>query len=139
MKRYCRLIRVKLSGLQRSMTFICRPLTKYSGVEYTKQSATFQADKNASFNNKTFLEKRRILAKYENASSETQFVPICTRNVFFKHYSPNATNPLIWDREAGKDYVRAMMNVIGNFIGVTSFDNFDKPNSQKIEFGLIRK
>ena len=101
--------------------------------------ALLQADKNASFNNKTFLEKRRILAKYENASSETQFVPICTRNVFFKHYSPNATNPLIWDREAGKDYVRAMMNVIGNFIGVTSFDNFDKPNSQKIEFGLIRK
>ena len=101
--------------------------------------ALLQADKNASFNNKTFLEKRRILAKYENATSETQFIPICTRNVFFKHYSPDATNPLIWDREAGKDYVRAMMNVIGNFIGVTSFNNFDNLNSKEIEFGLIRK
>lgn len=58
---------------------------------------------------------------------------------FFKHYSPDATNPLIWDREAGKDYVRAMMNVIGNFIGVTSFNNFDNLNSKEIEFGLIRK
>ncbi len=101
--------------------------------------ALLQADKNASFNNKTFLEKRRVLARYENASVETQFVPICTRNVFFKHYSPDATNPLIWDREAGKDYVRAMMNVVGNFIGVKSFNNFDNSNSHQIEFGLIRK
>lgn len=101
--------------------------------------ALLQADKNASFNNKTFLEKRRILAKYENATSETQFIPICTRNVFFKHYSPDATNPLIWDREAGKNYVRAMMNVIGNFIGVTSFNNFDELNSEEIKFGLSRK
>lgn len=101
--------------------------------------ALLQADKNASFNNKTFLEKRRILAKYENATTETQFVPICTRNVFFKHYSPDATNPLIWDRKAGMDYVHAMMNVVGNFIGAKPFDNFNKSNSEKLVFGLSQK
>ena len=97
--------------------------------------ALLQADKNAAFNNKTFLEKRRILSNYENAEQETEFIPICTRNVFFKHYSPNATNPLIWDREAGKDYVRAIMSVVGKFVGAKSFDNFDKQSSE-LEYGL---
>ena len=99
--------------------------------------ALLQADKNASFNNKTFLEKRRILATYENAVTETQFVPICTRNAFFKHYSPDAANPLVWDRKAGMDYVKAMMNVIGNFIEAKPFYTFDHSNSEEISFGLL--
>ena len=96
--------------------------------------ALLQSDKNASFNNKTFLEKRRILSGYENAETETQFIPICTRNVFFKHYSPESTNPLVWDRAAGKDYVRAIMNVVGKFVGAEPFDSFDKKTDLK--YGL---
>lgn len=97
--------------------------------------ALLQADKNSAFNNKTFLEKRRILSGYENAETETQFIPICTRNVFFKHYSPKSTNPLVWDRTAGKDYVRAIMNVVGKFVGAKPFDNFDE-NTDLVEYGL---
>ena len=99
--------------------------------------ALLQADKNASFNNKTFPEKRRILAIYENAAAETQFIPICTRNAFFKHYSPDATNPLVWDKKAGMDYVKAMMNVIGNFIEAKPFSTFNKSKSEGISFGLL--
>lgn len=98
--------------------------------------ALLQADKNSAFNNETFLEKRRLLASYENAEHRTQFVPICTRNVFFKHYSPEATNPLVWDRASGKDYVKAISNVVGNFIGAETFDNFDQKTSEKISYGL---
>ena len=96
--------------------------------------ALLQADKNSAFNNKTFLEKRRILSGYENAETETQFIPICTRNVFFKHYSPESTNPLVWDRAAGKDYVRTIMNVVGKFVGAEPFDSFDKKTDLK--YGL---
>lgn len=96
--------------------------------------ALLQADKNSAFNNKTFLEKRRILSGYENAETETQFIPICTRNVFFKHYSPESTNPLVWDRAAGKDYVRAIMNVVGKFVGAEPFDNFDE--NTDLKYGL---
>ena len=46
------------------------------------------------------------------------FVPICTRNVFFKHYSPNSTNPLIWDKQAGLEYVSVMMKVIAAYLGL---------------------
>lgn len=98
--------------------------------------ALLQSDKNAAFNNKTFLEKRRKLAAYENAEQETKFVPICTRNVFFKHYSPDTAKPLVWDREAGKDYVRAIINVVGKFVGAKPFDNFDDKSASEIEYGL---
>ena len=101
--------------------------------------ALLQSDKNAAFNNKTFPEKRRILSSYENAERETQFVPICTRNVFFKHYSPEATNPLIWDREAGIGYVRSMIKVIGKFVEAEPFDSFDKKKAETFEYGLKSK
>ncbi len=100
--------------------------------------ALLQSNKNAALNNKTFPEKRENLAKYENAEQETQFIPICTRNVFFKHYSPDATNPFIWDRKAGEDYVKAIIKVVGKFVDAESYYNFD-PHGSEIEYGLKNK
>lgn len=100
--------------------------------------ALLQSNKNAALNNKTFPEKRENLAKYENAEQETQFIPICTRNVFFKHYSPDATNPFIWDIEAGKDYVKAIIKVVGKFVDAEFYHNFDTHESE-IKYGLKNK
>lgn len=97
--------------------------------------ALLQSNKNAALNNKTFPEKRENLAKFENAEQETQFIPICTRNVFFKHYSPDATNPFIWDIEAGKDYVKAIIKVVGKFVDAEFYHNFDTHESE-IKYGL---
>lgn len=84
--------------------------------DHLTNMALLQGDKNAAFNNKLYPEKRAKLAEYENVEEESLFVPICTRNVFFKHYSPNSTNPLLWDEQAGKDYVKAMTKVVAAYL-----------------------
>lgn len=83
--------------------------------------ALLQGDKNAAFNNKLYPEKRAKLAEYENVEKESLFVPICTRNVFFKHYSPNSTNPLLWDKQAGIEYVTAMTKVVAAYLQLDAF------------------
>lgn len=84
--------------------------------DHLTNMALLQGDKNASFNNNLYPEKRAKLAEYENVEKESLFVPICTRNVFFKHYSPNSTNPLLWDEQAGKEYVTAMTKVVAAYL-----------------------
>ncbi|QTQ13530.1 DUF262 domain-containing protein [Treponema parvum] len=96
--------------------------------------ALLQGDKNAAFNNKVYPEKKNILAEYENAERRTYFVPICTRNVFFKHYSPSSTNCLMWDKEAGIEYVSAMTKVIANYIGAEAL--LSPKDSEQFNYGL---
>lgn len=84
--------------------------------DHLTNMALLQGDKNAAFNNKLYPEKRAKLAEYENVEKESLFVPICTRNVFFKHYSPNSTNPLLWDEQSGIEYVTAMTKVVAAYL-----------------------
>lgn len=90
--------------------------SEFEKDDHLTNMALLQGDKNASFNNKLYPEKRAKLAEYENVERESLFVPICTRNVFFKHYSPNSTNPLLWDEQAGKEYVTAMTKVVAAYL-----------------------
>lgn len=90
--------------------------SEFEKDDHLTNMALLQGDKNAAFNNKLYPEKRAKLAKYENVETESLFVPICTRNVFFKHYSPNSTNPLLWDEQAGKEYVTAMTKVVAAYL-----------------------
>ena len=106
--------------------------------DHLTNMALLQRDKNSAFNNKLYPEKRCLLASYEKSGEETEFVPICTRNAFFKHYSPDSMNPFVWDEEAGKDYVRAMEKTVVNYlrplfedkdvwcVGVESLSEFGK-------------
>lgn len=84
--------------------------------DHLTNMALLQGDKNAAFNNKFYPEKRAKLAEYENVENESLFVPICTRNVFFKHYSPDSTNPLLWDEQAGIEYVTAITKVVAAYL-----------------------
>ena len=56
------------------------------------------------------------MAEYENVEKKSLFVPICTRNVFFKHYSPYSTNPLLWDEQSGMEYAIAMTKVVAAYL-----------------------
>ena len=89
--------------------------------DHLTNMALLQGDKNAAFNNKLYPEKRAKLAEYENVEKESLFVPICTRNVFFKHYSPYSTNPLLWDKQAGIEYVTAMTKVVAAYLQLDAF------------------
>lgn len=103
--------------------------------DYLTNMALLQGDKNAAFNNKTYPEKREKLAKYENVEKTSMFVPVCTRNVFFKHYSPNSTNPLFWDEQAGLEYVTAIMKVVAAYLGVEAI----VPSKNNSNYGLKTK
>lgn len=95
--------------------------TKQFGSDFEKDDhltnmALLQGDINAAFNNKTYPEKREKLAEYENVEKEALFVPVCTRNVFFKHYSPLSCNPFVWDEEAELEYVTAIVKVVAAYL-----------------------
>ena len=64
------------------------------------------------------------------------FVPICTRNVFFKHYPPSSTNPLLWDKEAGKEYVTAMTKVVAAYLQLTPIL---PENDKELKYGVKKK
>ena len=101
--------------------------------------ALLQGDKNAAFNNKTYPEKREILAKYENAENVTAFVPVCTRNAFFKHYAPTSDAPYVWDRQAGREYVNAIVKCIASYLGVKPhFQDAGNGDMAGCEYGLER-
>ena len=90
--------------------------------DHLTNMALLQGDKNAAFNNKFYPEKRAKLAEYENVENESMFVPICTRNVFFKHYSPGSTNPLLWDKQAGIEYVTAIVKVVASYLKLNAIE-----------------
>ncbi len=101
--------------------------------------ALLQGDKNAAFNNKTYPEKREILAKYENAENVTAFVPVCTRNAFFKHYAPTSDAPYVWDRQAGREYVNVIVKCIASYLGVKPhFQDAGNGDMAGCEYGLER-
>lgn len=95
--------------------------------------ALLQGDKNAAFNNKLYPEKRAKLAEYENVENESLFVPICTRNVFFKHYSPNSTNPLLWDEQAGIEYVTVITKVVAAYLRLEAILPNEK---EELQYGI---
>lgn len=71
-----------------------------------------RADKgtNRSYKNAVFAVKRKALLTLDQSGI---FVPLCTRNVFLKCYSPQADNVMFWskdDREAYKtEITRALV------------------------------
>jgi hypothetical protein len=104
--------------------------------DHLTNMALLQGDKNAAFNNKLYPEKRAKLAEYENVENESLFVPICTRNVFFKHYSPNSTNPILWDEQAGIEYVTAITKVVAAYLQLETI--LPKENDE-LKYGIKRK
>lgn len=109
--------------------------TEFEKDDSLTNMALLQGDKNAAFNNKLYPEKRLKLAEYENVENESLFVPICTRNVFFKHYSPNSTNPLLWDHQAGKEYVTAIVRVIASYLDLEAIE----PTTNEKKYGVKQK
>lgn len=72
---------------------------------------------NKSYRNAVFAVKRQRLLSLDQAGI---FVPLCTRNVFLKCYSPQADNVMFWgaaDREAYQSAI--IKTLVGFFTGKT--------------------
>ncbi len=63
------------------------------------------AQTNRSYQNSTFVEKRKIIIGRE---SKGLFVPLCTKNIFLKVYSKNLDIMDSWGADDKKDYIEEM-------------------------------
>jgi hypothetical protein len=72
---------------------------------------------NKSYKNAVFAVKRQRLLQLDQAGI---FVPLCTRNVFLKCYSPEVDNMMFWGEEDCNGYLKVMTETLTNFfIGKT--------------------
>jgi uncharacterized protein with ParB-like and HNH nuclease domain len=67
---------------------------------------------NRSYKNAPFAVKRQQLLDLDQHGI---FVPLCTRNVFLKCYSPQVDNVMFWSDEDQQGYQEAITNVLVNF------------------------
>lgn len=104
-----------------------------------RNMALLQGDKNSQFNNSYYPEKKVLLSQYEgNNKQDTkiEFVPICTRNAFFKHYSPNSNNPLCWDKDDGRNMLEAMVKNIAVYVGLKEMGKLEDISVTARVYGL---
>lgn len=67
---------------------------------------------NKSYKNAVFAVKRQRLLQLDQAGI---FVPLCTRNVFLKCYSPQVDNVMLWSEADRDGYLAAMTNTLTDF------------------------
>jgi hypothetical protein len=67
---------------------------------------------NKSYKNAVFAVKRQRLLQLDQAGI---FVPLCTRNVFLKCYSPEVDNIMFWGEDDSNGYLEVMTNTLANF------------------------
>lgn len=67
---------------------------------------------NRSYKNAVFAVKRQRLLTLDQAGI---FVPLCTRNVFLKCYSPQVDNVMFWSAADRDGYVEAITQTLVNF------------------------
>ncbi len=67
---------------------------------------------NRSYKNAPFVVKRQKLLALDEAGT---FVPLCTRNVFLKCYSPLVKNPTVWSGEDRQGYEGAVVETLVKF------------------------
>ena len=67
---------------------------------------------NRSYKNAVFAVKRQRLLELDQAGI---FVPLCTRNVFLKCYSPQVDNVMFWGEDDRDGYLSAIADVLADF------------------------
>jgi Uncharacterized conserved protein len=82
-----------------------------------KNLALLGGEENSALNNKLYLEKKDMLAQWER-SKESHFIPIGTRMIFFKHFSPKSTLPFAWTVPDGDVYVDTLVGLVADYTRV---------------------
>ncbi|HDS1818614.1 TPA: DUF262 domain-containing protein [Pseudomonas putida] len=71
---------------------------------------------NRSYKNAVFAVKRKALLALDQSGI---FVPLCTRNVFLKCYSPQADNLMVWDKDDRDTYQAEINRALVGFFSAT--------------------
>lgn len=74
--------------------------------------ALLRAGTNRSIGNQMFRMKRKEILQRER---QGEFVPVCTRNVFLKYYTPEVKNTLYWNATDRAAYLVEMASTLAAF------------------------
>jgi uncharacterized protein with ParB-like and HNH nuclease domain len=109
----------KLTGEKFSELFekVTEVLSEERSIEYTHSISNLallgQSD-NSALNNSTFDVKRNKILEMDKASD---YIPVCTRRVFLKYYTPSKLNQLhFWGKADRDGYVDEMDKVLRNYL-----------------------
>ena len=109
----------KLNGEKFSNLFekVAEVLSEEGSIEYTHSISNLallgQSD-NSALNNSTFDVKRNKILEMDKASD---YIPVCTRRVFLKYYTPSQSNQLhFWGKADRDGYVDEMDKVLRNYL-----------------------
>jgi len=79
-------------------------------------------DTNSKLNCNSFQRKREIIIKIIEREEPdgrggifNKYIPVCTRNIFQKHYTLQPDNIILWDREDRTAYFKAMEKIYNEF------------------------
>ena len=94
---------------------ICKEIESDYGSDLNNISnlALLDRDTNSALNNSFFDVKRRIIVKKDR---DGDFIPVCTRNVFLKYYSEDASQIHYWSQKDRSDYLNAMIDTLNTYL-----------------------
>lgn len=74
--------------------------------------ALLDSKTNRGYKNVSYRQKRRTIIERD---SEGRFIPLCTRNVFLKYYSPDAKRLSRWEESEREEYKQQISNTLSDF------------------------
>jgi len=106
----------RFSELFEKVTFI---LSEEGSIEYTHSLSNLallgQSD-NSALNNSTFDVKRNKILEMDKSSD---YIPVCTRRIFLKYYTPSQSNQLhFWGKADRDGYISEMDKVLRNYLSL---------------------
>lgn len=78
--------------------------------------ALLDKNTNSLLNNNLFASKRSLIIEKDKDGA---FIPIATKNVFLKYYSPNTNSLNRWSKEDRENHLTAIKKAINNYIPKT--------------------
>lgn len=122
-KRDPKNVRNRFDELQPRIVKIFTEDSEHSEKEYKdsmSNMALIDGGQNAALSNYVFDAKRAIIIDYDKAG---KYIPICTKMVFFKYYSPIDTSLHFWGERDRESYIEEISKVIEPYYTKSSDDN----------------
>lgn len=111
----------KLTGEKFNELFdkVVAVLSEEGSVNYTHSLSNMallgQSD-NSALNNSTFDVKRNKILQMDK---DNDYIPLCTRQVFLKYYTPSANNQLhFWGKADRDGYIKAMNEILAGYLSL---------------------
>ena len=102
-------------NFKRMFDEICKEIESDYGTDLNNISnlALLEKNKNSILSNSFFDVKRRKIIEMDK---DGEFIPVCTRNVFLKYYSSDASQHQYWSKKDRADYLLAIKETLKDYL-----------------------